>query len=254
MSTFTLAISCLTTSNLPWFLDLTFQYLPCPRVITMERLNSLLHSQDPRIRPHKHLNRVVLRFWALLPILKAHTFPHGVVLDVGWICVNHRGRVWPELLFWQRQTGTNEIQWRMHGYPLGTLLGSLEELCLQRARLRTLEASRKVCSKAALVPVNFSHFVCLNKMFSGYKAANLFAFLLCFIFVQDFVSSWRYSKCAKKNNGSPWIPWFGWNWLQWWHLCKYCSLQAVLSGNSAWIYMGSFLCCSLYILSSSYHI
>ena len=25
MSTFTLAISCLTTSNLPWFLDLTFQ-------------------------------------------------------------------------------------------------------------------------------------------------------------------------------------------------------------------------------------
>ena len=27
MSTFTLAISCLTTSNLPWFLDLTFQVL-----------------------------------------------------------------------------------------------------------------------------------------------------------------------------------------------------------------------------------
>ena len=27
MSTFTLAISCLTTSNLPWFVDLTFQVL-----------------------------------------------------------------------------------------------------------------------------------------------------------------------------------------------------------------------------------
>ena len=27
MSTFTLAISCLTTSNLPWFMDLTFQVL-----------------------------------------------------------------------------------------------------------------------------------------------------------------------------------------------------------------------------------
>ena len=26
MSTFTLAISCLTTSNLPWFMDLTFQF------------------------------------------------------------------------------------------------------------------------------------------------------------------------------------------------------------------------------------
>ena len=99
-----------------------------------------------------------------------------------------------------------------------------------------------------------SHFVCLNKMVSGYKAANLFAFLLCFVLVQDFISSWCYSKCTKKNNGSPWIPWFGWNWLQWWHLCKYCSLQTVLSGNSALTYMGSFLCCSLYILSSSYHI
>ena len=220
----------------------------------MEGPNSLLHAQDPRIRPHKHLNRVVLRFRALLPILKAHTFPHAVVLDVGWIRLNQRGRVWPELLTILAKT--NRHKWntvKAHGYPPGNLLGSPEELCLE-GQARDIGNKRESVLKFSPCTSYFSHFVCLNKMISGYKAANLFAFLLCFVLVQDFISSWRYSKCAKKNNGSPWIPWFGWNWLQWWHLCKYCFLQAVLSGNFALIYMISFLCCVLYILSSSYHI
>lgn len=81
--------------------------------------------------------------------------------------------------------------------------------------------------------------LCLNiNVLFGYKTANGFAFLLCFCRVQDFIRIWPYSKCAKKNDGSPWIPWFGWNWLQWWHLCKYCYLQAMLSGDSAFIYIG----------------
>lgn len=40
-----------------------------------------------------------------------------------------------------------------------------------------LEASGKVCSKAALVLVTFLILFVLNKMVSGYKAANLFVFL-----------------------------------------------------------------------------
>lgn len=201
---------------------------------------------------------VVLRFQGLLPILEAPAFTRGVVVDVGWVNLNidHKGRIWPELLLWQRQTGHKCNTAKDHGCSLGSLLGSLEELCLLLLESQAGDIQREeVCSKAALAPSDFSHFVCLNiNVLFGYKTANRFAFLLCFCQVQDFIRIWPYSKCAKKNDGSPWIPWFGWNWLQWWHLCKYCYLQAMLSGDSAFIYMGSFLCCSLYILNSSNHV
>ena len=43
MSTFTLAISCLTTSNLPWFMDLTFQ--DCMKYCSLQH-QTLLLSPD----------------------------------------------------------------------------------------------------------------------------------------------------------------------------------------------------------------
>ena len=46
MSTFTLAISCLTTSNLPWFMDLTFQ-VPmqyCFRASNLASITSPIHN------------------------------------------------------------------------------------------------------------------------------------------------------------------------------------------------------------------
>ena len=65
MSTFTLAISCLTTSNLPWFMDLIFQ-VPMPYC-------SLQHQT---LLPSRHIhNWVLFLLWLFLFILSGVISP-----------------------------------------------------------------------------------------------------------------------------------------------------------------------------------
>ena len=65
MSTFTLAISCLTTSNLPWFMDLTFQ-------IPMQYCS--LQHQTLLLLRHIH-NWVLFLLWLRLFILSGIISP-----------------------------------------------------------------------------------------------------------------------------------------------------------------------------------
>ena len=62
---FTLAISCLTTSNLPWFMDLTFQ-------VTMQHCS--LQYQTYSLHSHIH-NRVLFSLWLHLLILSGVISP-----------------------------------------------------------------------------------------------------------------------------------------------------------------------------------
>ena len=78
MSTFTLAISCLTTSNLPWFMDLTFQV---PSNSVLYSIGLYFHHQS-----HSQLGAVFL--WFHLFILSEvifHSFPvaYSVPTDLG---------------------------------------------------------------------------------------------------------------------------------------------------------------------------
>ena len=66
MSTFTLVISCLTTSNLPWFMDLTFQ-------VPMQYC-SLQHWTFSSITSHIH-NWLVFLLWLYLFILSGVLSP-----------------------------------------------------------------------------------------------------------------------------------------------------------------------------------
>ena len=66
MLTFTLAISCLTTSNLPWFMDLTFQ-VPL-------QYCSLQHWTSSSITSHIH-NWLVFLLWLYLLILSGVLSP-----------------------------------------------------------------------------------------------------------------------------------------------------------------------------------
>lgn len=151
--------------------------------------------------------------------------------------------------------GTGRSKWSEvedHRYPLGSHAGGQEEphwtfLDSQPGDIRTKEMH----SKAALASMTF--FILFKYRYDFcWKTIHLFVFLFCLD--QEFMSIWPNSKCAKKNNGSPWIPWFGWNWLQWWHIRKYCYLEVMLSGDSAFSYMGYSLCSSLYVLNSPSHI
>ena len=84
MSTFTLAISCLTTSNLPWFMDLTFQ-------VPMQHC-SLQHQTFTSITSHIH-NWALFSLWLHLSILSgviSPLFSSGIL-----------GTYWPgEFIFW----------------------------------------------------------------------------------------------------------------------------------------------------------
>ena len=66
MSMFTLAISCLTTSNLPWFVDLTFQ-------VPMQHC-SLQHRTFTSITSHIH-NWALFSLWLHLSILSGVISP-----------------------------------------------------------------------------------------------------------------------------------------------------------------------------------
>ena len=64
MSTFTIAVSCLTTPNLPWFMDLTFQV---PMQYCSLQHQTLLHS---------HINSwVFFLLWLYLFILSEVIYP-----------------------------------------------------------------------------------------------------------------------------------------------------------------------------------
>ena len=73
MSMFTLAISCLTTSNLPWFMDLTFQFL-CN--IVLYNIGLYFHHQShPQLGVVFALAPSLHSFWSLHWCLVAYWAP-----------------------------------------------------------------------------------------------------------------------------------------------------------------------------------
>ena len=62
MSTFTLAISCLTTSNLPWFMDLTFQ-VPM-QYCSLQHWTLLYHQSHPQLGIVFALTPSLHSFWS----------------------------------------------------------------------------------------------------------------------------------------------------------------------------------------------
>lgn len=75
--------------------------------------------------------------------------------------------------------------WLPTGDPPGEPGGAV----LTESQTGDIGSQRESVLKGSPCTGYLSHFVCLNKMVSGYKAANLFVFLLCFVLVQDFISS-----------------------------------------------------------------
>ena len=66
MSTFTLAISCLTASNLPWFMDLTFQFL----------WNIALYSIRPCFYHQSHPQLGIVYYFGSIPSFFLELFLH----------------------------------------------------------------------------------------------------------------------------------------------------------------------------------
>ena len=84
MSTFTLAISCLTTSNLPWFMDLTFQ-------VPMQYCS--LQHQTLRLSPVTSTAGYFFLLWL-------HPFIFSIIISP-LISSSILGTYWPgEFLFW----------------------------------------------------------------------------------------------------------------------------------------------------------
>ena len=81
MSTFTLVISCLTTSNLPWFMDLKFQVL----------CNIALYSTGPCFHLESHPELSVVLLWLCLFILS------GIISPL--ISSSLLGTYWPGDIF-----------------------------------------------------------------------------------------------------------------------------------------------------------
>ena len=76
MSMFTLAVSCLTTSNLPWFMDLTFQ------VPMQFALYSIGVSEFTSITSHIH-NWALFSLVLCLFIFSGVTFPLNIQYHIG---------------------------------------------------------------------------------------------------------------------------------------------------------------------------
>lgn len=182
----------------------------------------------PRMYPHRHWNMAVLR-------CQGTPFPKS-----------YRGWVRPELVLggggkkekmkWSRgpQVPPEEPIWGPRGAALDV-----------SGKPAWGHSNKGNALKGSTSTNYLFHFVCLNiDTVFVWKTIHLFTFL--FWLVQEFMSIWPNSKCAKKNNGSPWIPWFGWNWLQWWHIRKYCYLEVMLLGDPAFSYMGCSLCSKLF--------
>ena len=84
MSMFTLAISCLTTSNLPWFIGLTF---PLPMQYCSLQHQTLLSPYTHLLSPFRHIHN-----WASFPLWLSLVILSGVIsllfptsiLDTKW--------------------------------------------------------------------------------------------------------------------------------------------------------------------------
>ena len=86
MSVFTLAISCLTTSSLPWFMNLIFQV---PMQCCSLQPRTLLSSPDPSTMEHHfHFSPDASLFLELL-VIALHSSP-----------VNYLNTFWPEVGGW----------------------------------------------------------------------------------------------------------------------------------------------------------
>ena len=86
MSTFTLAISCLTTSNLPWFMDLTFQ-VPM-QYCSLQHWTCFYHQSHPQLGIIFALAPSLHSFWSYfstdLQLHTGHLLTWGVRLSVSY--------------------------------------------------------------------------------------------------------------------------------------------------------------------------
>ena len=69
MSMFTLAISCLTTSNLPWFMDLTSSFL-CNNALNSIR-PCFYHQSHPQLGAVFALAPSLHSFWSYFPLISS---------------------------------------------------------------------------------------------------------------------------------------------------------------------------------------
>ena len=145
MSTFTLAISCLTTSNLSWFVDLTFQVpmqycslqhrtlLPSPdQVLSFGQNKS--ESSRSRYRPEVFWSELVvyrcgLKQWAWLTLLSKQV--EEGKLSEGWVLSVFR--VWRDDRSQAEGAAKEQSRWKEGGKGVETKWGGWRVCCFLAA-------------------------------------------------------------------------------------------------------------------------